>query len=119
AEERCITLRLQRLPLPVVYEERAARDRDGLYADHRTIRAATYAYLERLTDSELAEERPAEMAQWDEHGGLSRADGLFHIVNHENYQRGQVITAVQRVGADPPNFDWVLLKGNARTATAS
>lgn len=114
AEERWIIRRLQNLPLPVNYEERAAPDWEGLYADHMALRAATYAYLEQLTDAELEGEEPVELTQWDHRPSLSKADILFHILNHETYHRGQVITELQRSGADPPDFDYVLLKENAR-----
>src|SRR5690349_3664820 len=56
AEERLITLRLQNNSLPVTYEERAASDWEGLYRDHQTIRAATYASLDALTDADLEDE---------------------------------------------------------------
>jgi uncharacterized damage-inducible protein DinB len=114
AEERWVTRRLQDLALPVTYEQRAARDWSDLYKDHQTVRAATYAYLERLTDAELAEEQSLELAQGAYRVTLTRAEVLFHILNHENYHRGQVITALQRLGVDPPDFDYVLLKESAR-----
>lgn len=104
-----ITLRLQKHPLPVIYVERAASDWEGLYRDHQTIRAATYAYLDLLTDAEVEEEK--EVWQTSS-GGLTRADVLWHILNHENYHRGQVIMTLQRMGLDPPNFDYVLLKAS-------
>ncbi|MES2459254.1 MAG: DinB family protein [Armatimonadota bacterium] len=107
AEERLVTVRLLNQALPVMYENRAASDLEGLYRDHRTIRAATYAYLDSLTDAAVEEEtevwRVADRS-------LTRADILFHILNHENYHRGQVVMALQRLGIDPPNFDYVLLK---------
>jgi len=113
AEERWINRRLQDLPLPVIYEERAAPDWEGLYADHRTIRAATYAYLAARTDAELASEQ--ELMRFEDKP-VSLADVLFHIFNHENYHRGQVITALQRLGVDPPNFDYCIVRpATART----
>lgn len=107
AEERWITLRLQKQPLPVVYEERAAPDWNGLYQDHQTIREATYAYLNSLTDAEVEEEKEVWI---NDYRALTRADVLFHILNHENYHRGQVVMALQRLGMDPPNFDYAFLK---------
>jgi uncharacterized damage-inducible protein DinB len=107
AEERLITLRLQNHSLPVLYEERAASDWEGLYRDHQTIRAATYAYLDFLTDAAVEEETEVWRIA---HSALTRADILFQILNHENYHRGQVVMALQRLGIDPPNFDYVLLK---------
>jgi len=110
AEERWIGLRLQNIPLPVNYEERPAPTWEALYADHKAIRAATYAYLEQLTDAQLNDDTPVELTRWSQPIGLSYADILFHILNHENYHRGQVITALQRFGMDPPDFDYVFLK---------
>jgi uncharacterized damage-inducible protein DinB len=110
AEERLITVRLQNHSLPVTYEERAASDWDGLYRDHLTVRAATYAYLDSLTDTEVDDEKEV----WRLHrGALTRSDVLFHILNHENYHRGQVVMRLQQLGMDPPNFDYVILKSTA------
>jgi len=103
-------MRLQNLALPQSYEERAAASWDGLYKDQQAIRAATYAYLDSLSDKDIEEETPVLPAVGG-HGALTRSDWLFHILNHENYHRGQVITTLQRIGIDPPNFDYVLLKG--------
>ncbi len=107
AEERLVTVRLLQDPLPVTYEQRAASDPHSLYRDHQTIRAATYAYLDLLTDAELEDE--TEVWRLNDRP-LTRGDILFQILNHENYHRGQVIMALQRLGVDPPNFDYVLLK---------
>ncbi len=107
AEERLITLRLQNHSLPVIYEERAAWDWEGLYRDQKTIRTATYAYLDTLTD--VAVEETTEVARIADRT-QTRSDILFHILNHENYHRGQVVMAFQRLGIDPPNFDYVFLK---------
>ena len=107
AEERWITLRLQNHPLPVIYEDRAAADWEGLYRDHQTVRAATYAYLDGLTDAAVADET---VVLRRDYAALTMADVLFHIVNHENYHRGQVVMTLQRHGIDPPNFDYIFLK---------
>lgn len=110
AEERWITLRLQDLPLPVSYEKRVAATLDGLYADFATIRAATHAYIRGLAEGDLEEEKAITLSQWHFSGILSRSDVLYHIVNHDNYHRGQVVMALQRMGLDPPNFDYCFLK---------
>jgi uncharacterized damage-inducible protein DinB len=104
AEERLITLRLQEKPLPVHYEERAAPDIEGVFADAERIRAATNDYRRTLTEADL--DRVVSLRV----GNLSIGDVLFHIVNHENYHRGQIIMTLQRMGIDPPNFDFILLK---------
>ena len=106
AEERLVCLRLQNLPLPVMYEDRAAADWVSLYRDHKAIRTATYSYIKSLADAQFDETVPGVAGRTD----LTRADVLFHILNHENYHRGEVITALQRLGIDPPNFDYILLK---------
>jgi uncharacterized damage-inducible protein DinB len=106
AEERIVTLRLKNLPLPVSYEDRAAAGWTGLYEDHKTVRAVTYSYIKSLADAQFEETVPGIAGRTD----VTRADMLFHILNHENYHRGQVISALQRLGIDPPNFDYILLK---------
>jgi len=110
AEERLISVRLQNYSLPQSYEARAAATWDGLHNDQQAIRAATYAYLDSLSDEEIEEEAPVLPGMGG--GALTRCDVLFHIINHENYHRGQVITSLQRIGIDPPNFDYVLLKAS-------
>jgi uncharacterized damage-inducible protein DinB len=110
AEERIITARLREEPLPVRYEERAAKTLDGLYADLAEVRARTRAYLETLPEGDLEKEKPLHLPQLQLRGERTRADFLFHLLNHDNYHRGQVVMALQRLGLDPPNFDYVLLK---------
>jgi len=109
AEERMISFRLLNIDLPLTYDQRAGDDWDSVYRDHKTVRAQTYAYLESLTDNEITDREiviPATVFPI----GITRADALFHIFNHENYHRGEIISALQRLGFDPPNFDYILLK---------
>jgi uncharacterized damage-inducible protein DinB len=110
AEERWIFLRLQDIPIPVPYEQRAPFTVEGIYADRKGIRRAARAYLAALTEAALQEETDIQLPQWNFRDKLTRADILFHMVNHDNYHRGQVVMALQRFGVDPPNFDYVLLK---------
>ncbi|MBC8143000.1 MAG: hypothetical protein H7Y38_16370 [Armatimonadetes bacterium] len=35
---------------------------------------------------------------------------FFHILNHENYHRGQIIARLQQHGVEVPNFDYLFLK---------
>jgi uncharacterized damage-inducible protein DinB len=109
AEERLVTLRLRNRPLPIPYEQFAADGWDGLYSDQQAIRAETYAYLASLSDSEI-EGAEIVVPATVERGAWTRSDVLFHVLNHENYHRGQVIMVLQRLGYDPPNFDYVLLR---------
>jgi uncharacterized damage-inducible protein DinB len=107
AEERWITLRIQGKPLPVGYEERAATTIEGLFADADTFRDATNTYRLTLSDADydrLLSHCPPPM------NNLRISDALFQIFNHENYHRGQIIMTLQRMGIDPPNFDFILLK---------
>jgi uncharacterized damage-inducible protein DinB len=110
AEERWITLRLQGGAIPVAYEERAGTTIAELFADQRAIRQQTYDYLETIANHSLQEEKPIDLPQWNYRGQLTLEDILFHLMNHENYHRGQVILCLQQRGFDPPNFDYVFLK---------
>ena len=107
AEERLVAMRLQNQGLSAPYEERAALDWADLYRDYQSVRGATYAYLDSLTDAAVEDETEACRIAGVP---LTRADALFHILNHENYHRGQAVMALQRLGVDPPNFDYVFLK---------
>ena len=109
AEERLVGRRLQNLPIEIPYEDRAAADWTGVYADHCQIRAATYAYLETLSDDDFVDPQPI-LPPTPERGALTRADILFQVLNHENFHRGQVILILQRIGGDPPNFDYMALR---------
>lgn len=112
AEERMVTLRLKKGELPVGYEDRAATDWDGMYRDHLAVREATYAYLASLSDEEIGSGE--EVVTFVEgRPGLTRGDALFHVINHETYHRGEVVMTLQRLGFDPPNFDFVLLRGRS------
>jgi uncharacterized damage-inducible protein DinB len=109
AEERLISFRLLKKEIPLSFEERAPETWDELYADQKSIRAGTYAYIASLSDSEVSEDNMA-IFTLNGHNAVTRADVLYHIVNHENYHRGQIVSELQRRGFDPPNFDYILLK---------
>jgi uncharacterized damage-inducible protein DinB len=113
AEERMLSFRLQHKEIPLSYDQRAGSSWDELYGDQKKVRAETQVYLAGLTDSEISgDEIVIPMTVFP--NALTRADALYQVLNHENYHRGQVITAFQRLGFDPPNFDYILLKGNPR-----
>ncbi|HWD38586.1 MAG TPA: DinB family protein [Fimbriimonas sp.] len=109
AEERMVTVRLRNEPIPSGYEDRAAADWEGLYGDHRQVRSVTRAYIGALTDEEI-EGQEVVIPSIDGRPTQTRSEALFHIVNHESFHRGEVVMALQRLGFDPPNFDFVLLK---------
>ena len=68
--------RLQNRAIALSYEERAASDRDAVFREQKAIRAATYAYLDSLTDAEVEDENPVLPAT-AERGPLTRNRGAF------------------------------------------
>ena len=107
AEERWITMRIGGQALPSDYEERAATTPAALFADADAVRAVTYRFLDGLEPGGLVRVVPVSLTDW--RGDLTVEQILFHIVNHENYHRGQIVMTLQRFGLDPPNFDYVFL----------
>ena len=114
AEERWIERRI-RGGAVIDYEGRAGSTIVGLFGDWDGIRERTYGLmdglgpggLERIIDVELGS--GAGTSSW--RGQLTIEQILFHIVNHEVHHRAQVSMALQQMGIDPPNFDYVLLHG--------
>jgi len=110
AEERCVTMLIQGKPIPVMYEARAADTLDGLIEDAAAIRAETRRFLSTLTAEDYLQK--ITISRGAARGlVLTVEEILFHVINHENYHRGQIVTALQRRGIDPPNFDYILLRG--------
>ena len=109
AEERWIEMRIGGRALTAFYEERAAATVEALWADWDAVRAGTRDFYRRLDADCLAFQIAVQLPQWDHHTHLSLEQILFHILNHENYHRGQVVMTLQRMGIDPPNFDYVIL----------
>jgi uncharacterized damage-inducible protein DinB len=107
SEERWVVLRLQNLPLPVPYEERAAATLDGLLADAVRLRAQTVAFWSAQAPQSLTERRTVTVAGATR--SLSVEDCLFHVLHHESWHRAQISMALQQFGIDPPNFDFCLL----------
>ncbi|MBC7804638.1 MAG: DinB family protein [Akkermansiaceae bacterium] len=110
AEERWITVRIRGETLPVVYEDRAADTVEGLFADAGTVRGVTDDFRRSLDKDSLRRMISIRLPQRDAELELSLSDIFFHILNHENFHRGQVILSLRQFGVDPPDFDYVLLK---------
>ena len=104
AEERWHA-RLDGIPAPPSYEDRAPRDLEMLLTDAETLRAET---LNRLATDDLA--RTITLEVQDKRLDLTAHDIYFHIYNHEQWHRAQIYTVLQSLGIDPPNLDYVLLK---------
>ena len=110
AEERWIELRIGGRALPARYEERAAATVEGLWADWDAVRAGTRHFYGRLDVEGLALRIAVHLPQWGQRRAhLTLEQILFHILNHESHHRGQVVMALQRMGIDPPDFDYVFL----------
>jgi uncharacterized damage-inducible protein DinB len=106
AEERWVTMRLQNMPVPILYEDRAAQTLEGLVADGEQIRANTRAFLLAQTPASLQETR--EMALQDRVILPTIEEVLFHVLHHESWHRGQISLVLQQFGFDPPNFDYAV-----------
>ncbi len=110
AEERWITRRIRGEALPLIYEDRSANTVEGLFADARTVRRVTDDFRRSLDANSCHRIISVSLSESDAALELSLADILFHILNHENFHRGQIITLLQQNGNDPPDFDYVFLK---------
>ena len=110
AEERWIKYRIGGEEIPVIYEQRAATDADGLFSDAATIRNQTREYLARLKDEDLLRTIQVDMPRWNYSATLTIEEVLFHLLTHETHHRGQIIMALQRQGVDTPNLDYILIR---------
>ena len=110
AEQRWTIGRLYGEPRPPRYEDAPAETIAGLFADWETIRARTWAFVSSADAETLARVITVEMLQWSETVSLTLEEVVFHVCNHQTWHLGQVSMALQQMGVDPPNFDYVLLK---------
>ncbi len=109
AEERWVQQRLEAGPRPSRYEERAALDLDGLYADWDGFRRRLVGYVE--THAPLpARQITFSLPQWGhDTDTLSDEAIVFHLLNHQQWHLGQISLLLQQQDIDPPNFDFPLL----------
>ncbi len=93
---------------PPRYEDGAAGTLDGLFTDWDAIRARTLAFAARADAAALS--RVITTALPGTTIQVTAEEVLLHICNHQTWHLGQVSMALQRLGVDPPNFDYVLLR---------
>ena len=110
AERRWTIGRLYSEGRPPRYEDQAAETLAGLFADWDAIRARTQAFVSSADADTLARIIPVEMPQWSQAVQLTLEEIVFHVCNHQTWHVGQISMALQQMGIDPPNFDYVLLK---------
>jgi len=108
AERRWTLARLYGEARPPRYEEAAAETLDGLFADWDAIRARTLAFAARADATEMGRVITAEMPGMTMQ--MTAEEVLLHLCNHQTWHLGQISMALQRLGVDPPNFDYVLLR---------
>lgn len=99
--------RLADKPSPTSYADRAPSDLEGLLADAETLRAQTLAFIAASSPQSLAQVFTMTLGR---PVSLTAHEILFHIVNHEQWHRAQLYTALQGFGVEPPNLDYVLLR---------
>ncbi len=99
--------RLVDKPSPAPYADRVSSDLESLLTDAETLRTQTLALLAASSPESLAQVFTVALGSPN---SLTTNDILFHIVNHEQWHRAQIDTALQSFGIEPPNLDYVLLK---------
>jgi 8-oxo-dGTP diphosphatase len=110
AERRWTLGRLYGEAAPPRYEDGAAGTLEGLFADWDAIRARTLAFAARADDRALGRVITTELPQWGVGVRVTAEEVLLHLCNHQTWHVGQISMALQRLGVDPPNFDYVLLR---------
>lgn len=114
AEERWIVMRIGGRAVQS-YEERAAEAMDGLFADWERVRSNTRAYMDGLAAPDLEQVIHVTLggatAGWSWEGDLTIKQILIHIIVHETHHRAQVSMALQQLGIEPPDFDYIFHHG--------
>jgi uncharacterized damage-inducible protein DinB len=70
----------------------------------KEISESRQAYVEHLTDSELAKDLTFVRLNGDE-GTLPLVHQMQHVVNHATLHRGQVVGMIRQLGVVPPATD--------------
>jgi uncharacterized damage-inducible protein DinB len=105
-EQRWI-VRILDQPIPERYELRAPEATHELYDDWRRLRSITEAAARDADPAELARPLSVKLQTSSITFTLTVEQILFHIVNHENFHRGQISMLLQQQHIDPPFFDYV------------
>ncbi len=100
AEERW-QARLEERKISKYYESQKTITLEGLFADADRVRTVS---RKLLVAPDPALRCVYRFGSFD--GEMSLHETLFHVLHHETYHRGQVITQLQRLGLDPPDFDY-------------
>ena len=111
AERRWTLGRLSSEGPPPRYEDEPAQTLDGLFADWGAVRARTLEFAARADDGALGRVITTALPQWGTTLTLTAEEVLLHVCNHQTWHTGQISMALQRQGVDPPNFDYVFLRG--------
>ena len=94
-------------PWPPSYADRASNDLESLLTDAEALRTETLAFIAASSPESLAQVFTVSLGKTT---SLTPQEILFHIINHEQWHRAQIYTALQSFGIEPPNLDYVLLK---------
>ena len=108
AESRWIENRIRGKNLPYV-ETAPPADPNAAFTRWQQIRANTYAFMDALQGDEWQRVIDVDLTQWSRTMQITVEQILFHIVNHENFHRGQMSMLLQHFGVDPPLFDYCFL----------
>ena len=103
AEERW-QRRLTDEPTISYYESKKKLTIETLFADADQVRARSRAILGTCADDGLARRLTYKFGSF--HGDMSWEETFFHVLHHETWHRGQVVSQLQRLGLDPPDFDY-------------
>jgi len=110
AEKRWTSGRLYAEGMPPRYEDAAASTLEGLFADWDEIRARTLEFAARADAAMLGRVITTDLPQWGAQVRLTAEEVLLHVCNHQTWHTGQISMALQWLGVDPPNFDYVFLR---------
>jgi len=103
--------RIKGEPQPPRYESTAPSDISQIHKDWRRQRELTTSIIQSADRAELDRVLDVTIPMWLYNGKLSVEEILFHIFSHENYHRGQCSMLLQHQAIDPPNFDYIFVKG--------
>ena len=110
AEQRWTIGRLYGEPRPPRYEDAPAGTLAGLFTDWETIRARTRTFVSEADADTLARVISFVIPPEGETVSLTLEEVLFQVCNHQTWHLGQISMVLQQMGADPPDFDYVLLR---------
>jgi uncharacterized damage-inducible protein DinB len=98
-------------PVPTWYDAPPASHLREIFA---AIDAQRRDFLARLSEDDL--QQPLEYN--DIKGEACRyllGDALYHVANHSTYHRGQVVTQLRQLGANPPATDFIVFISETET----